>query len=214
MTARSMRVAHRSVLQRVDRRQVAALLVVVHAVAEHVAVRHFERRRSPRTGPARSGRARFTASAAMRTSRAPCSRHQSRDRGQRVAFVEDVVDQQHAAAAQRRRRAVLPRQFAAGGRAAVAGGVQVVEFQVEPARAEFQRQLRRRTAGRRASPSGTPARCRRSRCGCAPAMRAIARSSVARSWTSSALRQRGRRGRGVASRPSRRARPGGRGASP
>ena len=58
-----------------------------------------------------------------------------------MAFVQDVVHQQHAAAVQGGRRSVLPHQFAAGGLAAVTGGVQVVELQVQAARAQFQRQL-------------------------------------------------------------------------
>src|SRR5690606_20105811 len=56
------------------------------------------------------------------------------------AFVEDVVDQQHAAAEQRGGRAVLPHQVAAGF-AVVTGGVQVVELQVLAACAQFQRKL-------------------------------------------------------------------------
>src|SRR5690606_24400304 len=57
---------------------------------------------------------------------------------QGVALVDDVVDQQHATAAQRGGRAMLPHQFTTGGGTAVAGGVQVVELEVQAARADLQ----------------------------------------------------------------------------
>src|SRR5690606_29379194 len=60
---------------------------------------------------------------------------------ERVAFVENVVDQQHAAAAHRRGRTMQPGQSRAGGAAAVAGGVQVVELEVEAALAQREGQL-------------------------------------------------------------------------
>ena len=58
-----------------------------------------------------------------------------------VAFVEDVIDQQHAATVQRRGRTMLPHQFAARGFAAVTRGMQVVEFQVQAQRTQLQGQL-------------------------------------------------------------------------
>src|SRR3546814_3100726 len=62
---------------------------------------------------------------------------------ERVALVEDVVDQQHAPPLHRRGGTMQPGQPRTGGVAAVAGGVQVVELDVEPALAERERQLRR-----------------------------------------------------------------------
>ena len=56
-----------------------------------------------------------------------------------VAFVEDVVGDQYAPAFQRCRRTMQPREAGAGGGAAIAGGVQVVELEID---ADFQRQLR------------------------------------------------------------------------
>src|SRR3546814_4806464 len=67
----------------------------------------------------------------------------SSDLLERVALVEDVVDQQHAPPLHRRGGTMQPGQPRAGGVAAVAGGVQVVELDVEPALAERERQLRR-----------------------------------------------------------------------
>src|SRR5574337_707714 len=116
-------------LQGIDPGQVAPLLVVVHAETEHETIGQFN---AVEIGPdaldqavvllgAQAGDIDFFRSAPVAV-----VAHFL----QGVAFVEDVVDQQHDAVFQRHHRLAQPAQLLARGRAAVAGGVNVVEFQV------------------------------------------------------------------------------------
>ena len=124
-----------------DRRQVAPLLVEIHAVAEHVGIRHLH--------ADMVGADAFDATV-VDLFREHGDPHLGRalvfapvlHRQQGMAFVEDVVGQQHLAPAHRRGRAMQPRKPRSAGLAAIAGGVQVIEFEVEPALAQRERELR------------------------------------------------------------------------
>src|SRR5512135_3686408 len=117
------------VLQRVDARKIPALLVVVHAEAEHVTIRNLDAD-EVRADARRSAVVKLAAEYRDQDAPRALIETEVADRAQRVALVENVVGQQHGAAEQFQARLLDPEQFAAARAAAIARRMHVVEFQI------------------------------------------------------------------------------------